>query len=87
MLCERSLRSFEVRSHRRQFLRGDVPAFLGLVNIGQRLGVLRIQFAQAFFVEMNPAFVPINLAFELQARVAAGRRFDVPARKAARAVA
>ena len=40
--------------------------FLGLRDVRERLGVLRRDFAQAFLVELNPAFVPVNLALQFQ---------------------
>ena len=41
--------------------------FLGLGDVAEGLGVLGGEFAQAFFVEMDAAFVAVDLAFEFQA--------------------
>jgi len=40
--------------------------FFRLSNIAERLGVLGRKFAQSFLVEMNAAFLPVDLALEFQ---------------------
>ena len=67
MLRQRGLRPGQFLRDRRRFLLRGAATFLGLRDVRQRLGVLRRQFAQAFLVELNPAFVPVRLALQFQA--------------------
>ncbi len=48
------------------FLTRRDAAFLGLRDFGQRLGVLRFDFAQAFLVELDAAFVAVNFRLQFQ---------------------
>ena len=61
-----------------EFTLGGATAFLGLRNFSQRLGILRRQFGQPLLVELNPAFVPVNLALQFKTR--AVLRSDLHAR-------
>ena len=62
MLQKRIFRSGQPLHHHLQFTGRGVAAFLGLRDVRQRLGVLRREFAQAFLVELDPAFVPVGFA-------------------------
>ena len=50
----------------RQLFLGGAKTFFGLRNLRERLGILRRDFGQPFFVELNPTFVSVNLAFQFQ---------------------
>ncbi len=66
MLFECGAGGAQTLFQRRQFLFGRKLAFLGLGDVAKRLGVLRGEFAQPFFIEMNAPFLVVNLALEFQ---------------------
>src|ERR1035437_6992686 len=49
-----------------QFARRGVATFLGLRNFREGFGILRFNFAQAFLVELDAAFVAVNLRLQFQ---------------------
>jgi hypothetical protein len=54
----------EAFGDRRQFLFGGERAFLGLGDFGEGAGVLLVQFAEAFLVELDAAVLAVGLGLE-----------------------
>ena len=66
MLLQRARGSGQPLGDDREFLLRHTAALLGLRNVAQRAAVLPLNFLQSLFVEMNPAFVPVKLAFQFE---------------------
>src|SRR5262249_23165933 len=66
MSFERGLRRLQALGHAADFLFSRKPAFVRLSDVSEGLGVPCIQFAQSFLVEMDAAFVALDLAANLR---------------------
>jgi hypothetical protein len=63
MMSQSRFAGSETSGNRSQFIHRPLPSFLSLGDIRNRFGILRRELPESFVVVLNPAVVPVNLAF------------------------